>query len=167
MNDFLNNISSIYWWISVVVVGIAINLVSHYLLKRLDAQFSKSSIWWKKISDKQKQERLQKIEGLRNDPQEVILESFSELRYRLMTIMFSVFSVIFFSFTILIEVSKNSFFTENQSLIRILQLFLMAMAILAISTGAASFQAAANSANLIISARKRNENQEKPNNLLL
>src|SRR3712207_7005256 len=36
MADFLKDLSSLRWWISVVVVGIAINLISGYIQRRLD-----------------------------------------------------------------------------------------------------------------------------------
>lgn len=50
MTDFIANLSSLYWWISVVVVGILVNVCSTYLQKVLDSRMSRTSDWWRQRS---------------------------------------------------------------------------------------------------------------------
>jgi hypothetical protein len=40
MNDFLDNLTSFWWWFSVVVVGLAVNLAAAYLKPQLDKYMS-------------------------------------------------------------------------------------------------------------------------------
>lgn len=95
MIDFLKNITSIYWWISVVVVGIMINLISYYLRKRLDNRLSAMSTWWSTRSKKQKDKRQKLILRLRNSQHEQILFAFSEMRCRIGAVMSLVFTLTF------------------------------------------------------------------------
>lgn len=43
MKDFLASLGSVYWWLSVVIIGLLINLSSAYLKSRLDALSSRRS----------------------------------------------------------------------------------------------------------------------------
>lgn len=59
MRFFLNDVDSSYWWLSVVLVGLIINVASSYLKKFLDTAISKISETWKirvekKLKNKQK-----------------------------------------------------------------------------------------------------------------
>ena len=46
MDELLRNIRSPYWWISVVAIGILINVLSAYLKPQLDILLSRLSIRW-------------------------------------------------------------------------------------------------------------------------
>jgi hypothetical protein len=50
VTEFVTNLSSLYWWVSVVVVGILVNVCSTYLQKLLDSRMSRISDRWKKRS---------------------------------------------------------------------------------------------------------------------
>jgi hypothetical protein len=90
MKDFLNNLSSINWWIGVVVVGILINLISGYIKSKLDSRLSNASTWWQKRSSVQKEKREKALEMLRNNPHEQVMLALAGLRDRMRCIFFSV-----------------------------------------------------------------------------
>ena len=93
MSDFINNLSSIYWWISVVIVGILINLLSAYLKVKLDSSLSRVSSWWRNKSEARKAQRLKDLARLRNDSQEQMKLMLSILRYRITSIMYFLWGV--------------------------------------------------------------------------
>ncbi len=86
METFLKNLTSPYWWVSVVIVGITINLTSIYLQKKLDSQLSNASSWWRKRSEKETRKQLQEVERLKNNQQAQILMAFTEVRHHLKSI---------------------------------------------------------------------------------
>lgn len=51
MEKFLQDMLSAYWWISVVVVGIIINLISTYIRPFLENRLSRVSCYWKNRRD--------------------------------------------------------------------------------------------------------------------
>jgi hypothetical protein len=69
MRNFLKDINSLYWWLSVVVVGIIINVTSSYLKIKLDRRLSAVSLWWRNRSESQKAKRAKTIAKLRSDAQ--------------------------------------------------------------------------------------------------
>ncbi len=73
MKEFLSNLGTAYWWLSVVVVGILINLISAYLKPRFDSKFSSASTWWRNKSEAQKAERRKMIAKLRGNHHEQIM----------------------------------------------------------------------------------------------
>jgi len=87
MSEFLSNLSSFYWWLSVVFVGILINLGSSYLKNRLDAQLSRLSSRWRERSEVRKAQRMKTLEGLRDNYPEQVFLAFSEIRYRIRSVM--------------------------------------------------------------------------------
>jgi hypothetical protein len=82
MNEILELLTAPTWWISVVVVGIAINLISAYLKPTLDSRLSGISSWWRLRSERQRAERLALVEKLRNSQHEQLLASMDDLRDR-------------------------------------------------------------------------------------
>lgn len=54
MDEFLKNMTSGYWWLSVVAVGIVVNLVSGILEKRLGGLGSSTSAWMRLRSEKKR-----------------------------------------------------------------------------------------------------------------
>ncbi|WP_277054862.1 hypothetical protein [Pseudoalteromonas marina] len=67
MENLLELISSPVWWVTVVVAGILINLVSSYLRDLLDVRASRISSWWKERSETAKKEELKYIKRLKTD----------------------------------------------------------------------------------------------------
>jgi hypothetical protein len=90
MKDFLASIGSLYWWLSVVVVGVLINISSAYLKSKLDSSLSRISTKWRLRSEVQKALRRKHFEKLRGNPAEQMMISMSELRDRIRSIEFLV-----------------------------------------------------------------------------
>ena len=97
MKELISNVSSIYWWISVVIVGILINIISYYLTRKLDTRLSNVSSWWRKKSEIRKSQRLKKLDKLRNDPHEQLLLAFETIQSISLAIALLIFGVLFVS----------------------------------------------------------------------
>jgi hypothetical protein len=83
MEDFLNNITSISWWIGVFIVGILINLVAIYLKSPIDKWRSLISTKSRTRSKAKKAERETKIANLVGNKPEQILHA-SEINFTLL-----------------------------------------------------------------------------------
>ena len=81
-DDFSKDIFTISWWISVVVVGISINIVSAYLKNRIDKYLSGISNIWKRRVAIQDDIRKEKLDYLIANPNEQLFVSMQELRWR-------------------------------------------------------------------------------------
>jgi hypothetical protein len=90
---FFANIGSLSWWLSVVVVGVLINLASAYIKSRLDATLSKTSAKWRARSEAQKVRKQRQLEKLRGNPTEQILMSHMALRDEILSLAFLVIAV--------------------------------------------------------------------------
>lgn len=73
MRDFLTQLGSLYWWLSVVVVGILINIFSTLLHRKLDDRLSRVSAWWRSKSEKRKAKRLEQLAKLKSPSERVLL----------------------------------------------------------------------------------------------
>lgn len=73
MDELLNNLTSTYWWLSVVVVGLIINLVSSYLKPPLDAIGSKTFHAWKARSERANKMYVKKVDALAAAPHTQVL----------------------------------------------------------------------------------------------
>lgn len=81
-NTRLGMFRSIVWWsISVVVVGIAINLISAYLKPIVDVPLGKMFGWWRRRSKAQRVRFDEEVNRVRNDVRKFILMTVDELRY--------------------------------------------------------------------------------------
>lgn len=103
MNDFIKNLSSVYWWLSVVFVGIAINLFSALFKDKLDSFFTKTSTWWKNKSEKRKSEFESAVKRLTGNPHIQMMVSFEGIRSKMMSIHMLLMTIVFFIFGISIE----------------------------------------------------------------
>ncbi len=104
MKQVLKDISSLYWWIGVVLVGIAINVASHYLQEALDTQLSSVSSWWRERSEAQRAQRLKELEKLCDNPHEQILLAFSEMQTRFQSIVSLTFPLLFLALRLFFDV---------------------------------------------------------------
>jgi hypothetical protein len=93
VDEIVKVLSSPAWWISVVVVGIAVNIVSAYLKPYLDSRLSRFSGWWRVRSEKQKALRRATIDRLRRSEHEQLLASLDDLRDRSRSLYMLVFGV--------------------------------------------------------------------------
>ncbi len=69
MTNTPSSFLSYEWWISVVVVGLIINLVSAYAKAKIDVQVAKLSRWWATQNEKERLERTRRIELIKSSPQ--------------------------------------------------------------------------------------------------
>ena len=83
MNSFLNLITTSEWWLSVVIVGILINLFSNFLTPLLQAKFAHLSRRWGERNEKLAKQRAARIEELASSDHELYLAYFNLTRLRL------------------------------------------------------------------------------------
>ena len=95
MSRFLQDITSVYWWVSVVVIGIVINVVGVLISRKLDIPLSKASSWWRDRSQKRMLEAEQEIVNLKSSQHEQVMMALqvvdhksSQLSYGLLGIGF-------------------------------------------------------------------------------
>ena len=75
MADFGNNLTSISWWIGVVIVGILVNLVAIYLKSPLDQLLTSISTKYQTRTKAKKAEREKEIMNLTGNKHEQILHA--------------------------------------------------------------------------------------------
>ena len=86
MNDILTELSKPVWWVSVVVAGIAINLLSAYLKGSVDKALTGTSSWWRRRSSARQLAWQARIDLLRSNEQARHAVAASEVRLRLQSI---------------------------------------------------------------------------------
>jgi uncharacterized membrane protein (DUF106 family) len=149
MRDFLTNLSSVYWWISVVVVGVLINLFSAFLKGRLDNYLSKMSSWWRNRSEARKAKRQKELFRLQNDPEEQTMLALDEVRDRIRSLDIAVFSMTILVVVILLDPPY------------LMRVFLLALSALTFLVAQATFRRAVSKMLLLLEARRyRKPNEE-------
>ena len=93
MDEFSKSISSLSWWLGVVVVGILLNIISAYLKSPLDRLFSGVSGWWRTRSDVERSKRAAAIAKLSGNFEEQIVLAHTETRHRLRGTLFALVTV--------------------------------------------------------------------------
>lgn len=76
MKELWETINSPVWLVSVVVVGVLINVASNYLQRRLDTAQNRFSSRRRKRREKESAQRLEEVEKLRGDPHAQIMARF-------------------------------------------------------------------------------------------
>lgn len=87
MADFFNNLTSIRWWIGVVIVTVILNLAAMYLKSPFDRLFSSISTTYRTRSKAKKAEREKQIRNLVGNEHEQILFA-SRINFTLGKIIF-------------------------------------------------------------------------------
>lgn len=64
MDEFAKTVASPYWWLSIVLVGILINLVSAYIKPVLDRAMSRVSLAWRTRNDQRRAEYERELNAL-------------------------------------------------------------------------------------------------------
>lgn len=116
MDEILSELSKPVWWISVVVAGIAINLLSAYLKNPIDGSLARISIWWRLRSSARQKAWKEWIEILRSNEEARTNAWMLEMRFQLLSIyllLLAIFMVLLVSF---IDV------VVNVSLLRIIRI---------------------------------------------
>jgi uncharacterized membrane protein YraQ (UPF0718 family) len=157
MKDFITNISSLYWWISVVIVGILINLSSAYLKNKLDSSFYSASSWWRERSVAQKSKRRKELEELKGNHHKQLLLAFGELRDRMRSLLFFLFSFAVFGITIFLKSTSLNNQASHQTIFEIL---LMASGSVCSLLGIGMFAKATRKLSLLYHAYQAEESQE-------
>lgn len=111
MNDFLNNLSSLGWWLGVVIVGLLINLVAAYLEPRFGIFMTRTSTWWAKRSAPQRTARDKRINRLRSSEHEQVLVGIRLIRYLLMSVQTFLFAIMF----VLVHLVGYSVVSESEA----------------------------------------------------
>ncbi len=76
MSEILTELSKPVWWVSVVVAGLLINLLSAYMKSSLDGFLSNISAWWRDKSVKRKQVWQNRVAEIRSSEQARHIVSF-------------------------------------------------------------------------------------------
>ena len=93
MDEFAKTITSLSWWLGVVLVGILLNVISAYLKSPLDKFFSSISKRWRTRSEIARLQRERLIAELRENPTRQALLLEEENRYRLRGIVYALATV--------------------------------------------------------------------------
>ena len=83
MTSLLDSVTSLSWWIGVVLVGLAINIAAAYLKPRLDGVMGSVSTRWAKANSKRQLERNERLNLLASSEHEQVLSGLEELRLRI------------------------------------------------------------------------------------
>ena len=81
MDELLQNLSSPAWWVSVVVAGVVVNVVAHYLRQLLDSRLARVSTRWAARRDARQRQRASLLAALKASEHKQLLYATSEVRY--------------------------------------------------------------------------------------
>ncbi|RCS56864.1 hypothetical protein DU000_11030 [Parvibium lacunae] len=101
MNEIITELSKPVWWVSVVVAGILINLLSAYIKSKLDTIAARTFSWWRDKSQASKAAWETRIEGISENDRIRDIELAREIRFRLQSINFllmAIFLLVLLSF---------------------------------------------------------------------
>lgn len=82
MSEFIQSASSVNWWLSVVVVGLLLNILSSYLKTPLDAMGSRLSSSWRRRSEAAREQHRLAVERLVSDSNAMAAARYEALRLR-------------------------------------------------------------------------------------
>ena len=146
-NKFLADISSVYWWIAVVLVGLVINLASAYLKPVLDNFYLKHSASRKRKIDVENKKLDTEAGILLKDMHLLILKGFEEVRWFVLSIF-----LLLLAFVIAYLSSRVSGPTGPQPLVSAL-LFFLAFSIFMLALWA--FQRASDITLVLLKTRRK------------
>ena len=110
MQKLIEDISSVYWWLGVVLVGIIINIFSSYLKNKLDLYMGNISKKWARISEDKKARFNMEVDIIRKNPEQLNLTLFDEIRTRIKAGLFCCLSAITFLGAIIMTISPANLF---------------------------------------------------------
>lgn len=94
MDRFIHEISSLYWWIGVVIVGIVINIASSYIKKIMESSLSGVSSYWERKQTKRAAKIAKKIEILKGNSELRVIYALRESRYRIRALSFFISAIL-------------------------------------------------------------------------
>ncbi|TVL98846.1 MAG: hypothetical protein CV087_20185 [Candidatus Brocadia sp. WS118] len=95
MKKILEVLTSPVWWVSVVIAGILINLVSSYLKGIIDTHLSRFSAARREQGERKRAERKTAVEQLRKNEHQEVMATLAEMRHRLRAIFYLLGGVFF------------------------------------------------------------------------
>lgn len=107
MSDFLNNLTSISWWIGVVIVGILLNLAANYLKSPTDKLVSSISTKYQTRSKAKKAEREAKIKELVGNKYEQILFAAGAIHTLVSSVFWHLTALFFVTFGSMLTIWRN------------------------------------------------------------
>ncbi len=93
MEEFFVQISQPVWWISVIVVGILVNLVSAYLKEKMDRTMASTSMWWRNRSARRVKAWAELVSKIRLDEKEYRRALRKQDEHRFHTMAFATFGI--------------------------------------------------------------------------
>lgn len=100
MEKFLQEVSTLYWWISVFIVGLFLNLLAAYLKQPLDQLLAKHDASRRNRNEIAKAKFVSSVAELVRTPILLQLESTFEVRCRVRIVFFFLASCVFLAFAI-------------------------------------------------------------------
>lgn len=88
------DLTSWYWWVTIVAVGILINIISAYLKSPLDRYFQAGSARRRAIAARRQVRFEEKVQLLTANPTLLILEAHAESRYRTQAVLLFVIATL-------------------------------------------------------------------------
>jgi hypothetical protein len=104
MRQFFN----VGWWLSVVVVGIAVNVFSVYVKQFLDRGNSRAASWWQIRNRKRREKYEAEVSRLVGDDQAQIMEMFKAQQMRFTELYFAAGAGFFMILSIFVAVYAPS-----------------------------------------------------------
>lgn len=155
MAEFLDNLGSGGWWLSVVLVGLALNLGSTYLYKKLDHAGASISEKWRARSAKSAKEFNDEVRKIATQPHLVPYYFQAEIRCRMQALQLSIFGLTFAVVLLLmLEFQQEALGLEvGRFFIQLAYLFPMLVAALATSLAQRSMRRASRLRSILNASR--------------
>ena len=93
MDKFIQDVSSVYWWMAVFFVGILINLVSAYLKPSTDTALGKVFSWWRNRTLSQRRSHEALLALLKGDKDQQTLALVDANRHKLNALFYFMFFI--------------------------------------------------------------------------
>ena len=147
MNDIITELSKPVWWVSVVVAGIIINLLSGYIKASMDIWLSKLFISWNERSTKQNNAWTALVDGIKSSDSTHHSAVAKETRARLQAIHFLLLAIFISNFPFMVSLESGGY------TYRLLNVFFYALAAITFFASFLVFLSAARTARAIREAR--------------
>ena len=164
MTDFFNNITSIGWWIGVVIVGILLNVAAMYLKSPIDRLVGSISTKYQTRSKAKKAEREAKIVNLVGNKHEQILHA-SDINFALGTCIFQVVSGVTLMIMVGLMIILKNLIPEKVNILqfRIISIGAILLGALSIFRGLSKLTEARDNQKILKEAKERESKLEGSN----
>jgi hypothetical protein len=73
MSDFIQDLTSLHFWLAVILVGVTLEIIGHLLGKGLDKLLSNTFNWWRTRSEARTAKRQNLVSELRSDTNKQVM----------------------------------------------------------------------------------------------